>query len=261
MSPTSPYDKYNYLNFWKNREYEHQDEVAALKKFFDQITKRESIIEIGAGFGRIAPVYLPYFKKAYLLDPSASLLQLATANLIDKFSNFTTIKGSVPNLPSKIKDEKFDVVLMLRVLHHIQNPSPVFKSVYGILSKNGYFILEFANKIHFKARISAFLKGDFGFINNTESIDKRSEFKRSHNYINFLNHHPKNIISLLENSGFKIEKILSVSNLRDNTIKKILPLKTILFLSKIMQEPFGPIFFGPSIFILAKKQDKVNYKT
>jgi len=44
-----------------------------------------------------------------------------------------------------------------------------------------------------------------------------------------------------------------VSNFRSQFLKKIIPEKILLFMEDKLQKPFGKLFFGPSIFILAKK--------
>lgn len=54
----TPYDLYDYPQYWEGREYEDLAEKRALKIFFDQIPgkKKGQIIDIGAGFGRHTPV-------------------------------------------------------------------------------------------------------------------------------------------------------------------------------------------------------------
>lgn len=247
------YDYYDYPSYWEDREYEHKSEVIALKKLFSKIARKEKLIEIGAGFGRLAPVYLPKVGKAYLVDPSSKLLQLAASNLSPSFSNFTTVLGEIQNLPPQINMGDFDIALIVRVLHHIEDPKIVTEAVAKILQPGGFFILEFANKINFKARIRAAIQADFDFTKNLEPADLRTPYSQNQANIHFLNHHPQRVIGLLEESGFKIQEILSASNLRFLAFKRLLPLSLLLSLEKMTQKPLAKFFFGPSIFILAKK--------
>lgn len=248
MLSSAAYDSYDYPSYWIGREYEHRSEVIALKNFLAKIPKRGKLIEIGAGFGRLAPIYLPQVEWAVLVDPSGKLLQLASSNLAPSFSNFSITRGQAENLPAQIKED-FDIAVMVRVLHHIENPQVVIKEISKSLKPDGYLIIEFANKIHFKARIRALLRGDFFFSRNRKSLD----LSTGPGDIRFLNHHPQKIIGSLQKSGFKIIDKLSVSNFRSIGLEKILPLPLLLLLERIMQKFASPFFFGPSIFVLAKK--------
>jgi hypothetical protein len=87
-----------------------------------------------------------------------------------------------------------------------------------------------------------------------EPIDIRSEKNRREEEIPFVNHNPKTVIKQLEQVGFKVEKILSVSNLRSPGLKKILPKPIMMSAEALMQAPFSRIYFGPSVFFLLKKK-------
>lgn len=253
MPHQAPYDSYDYPSFWIGREYEHRADEAALKKLLAKTTKAKTLIDLGAGFGRMALVYLPHVEQAVLLDPSGKLLQVATGMLSPRFNNFSTVKGTAQSLPERLKNKKFDLVLVLRVMHHIKNPEKVFEQVANLLPSGGFFILEFANKINFKARLRALRKRNFAFLKDETPLDMHTKLERGGEYIFFSNHHPKKIISLLEESGFEVIDKLSVSNFRNSLLKKILPLPALLFLERIAQKVFAFYFFGPSIFLLAKK--------
>ncbi len=247
-----PYDSYNYPQFWHGREYEDKAEKIALKKLLAKIPQKNSMVDIGGGFGRLAEVYVPEFEKCLLIDPSEKLLNLAQKNL-KNFENIEFKKGIGENLP--VDDAIFDIALMIRVVHHLPNPEETLKEVSRVLKPQGYLILEFANKIHFLARLRAWLKGDFGFTSNLKPVDQRSAKSIKAGTIPFLNHHPKFILQQLEKAGFKIISTFSVSNFRHPIFKKIIPLSLLLFLeSHFSLFTFHLLpFFGPSIFILAQK--------
>lgn len=247
---TVPYDLYNYPQFWHSREYEDKAEKIALKKFLARIPKKDSIIDIGGGFGRLAEVYASVFKNCLLIDPSEKLLNIAKKNL-KEFKNIEFRKGIGENL--LVEDATLDVVLMIRVVHHLPNPQKTFQEASRVLKPQGYLILEFANKIHFRARLHALIKREFRFASNLEPVDQRSTESIASGTIPFLNHHPKFIFQLLEKAGFKVISSLSVSNFRHPILKKIIPLRVLLFLESICHKPFAICHFGPSIFILAKK--------
>jgi hypothetical protein len=138
---------------------------------------------------------------------------------------------------------------MIRVSHHLEDLERVFVEVNKVLSDEGVFILEVANKIHFKSVLSNVLKANFSYFNK-DSISVATKD------VTFLNHHPKKVEEFLENSGFQVEGVLSVSNFRHPMLKKIFPLKTLIFLEKIVQKIGASVYFGPSIFYKAKKLRK-----
>ena len=242
----TPYDLYNYPHYWEGREYEDLAEKRALKVFFSQIppSKRNKIIDIGAGFGRHTPVYAPLFKNCLLLDPSEKLLDEAKSKL-KRFSNLEFKLGRAEKLP--LKQAQFEAALIVRMIHHLSEPKKAFLEAQRALKPQGYLILEFANKIHFRSKLKAWLRGDFSFGKNLEPSELGDKG------IPFLNHHPQKIENDLKKSGFKIINRLSVSNFRTLFFKKILPLKVILWLEAVSQKPLAKINFGPSIFLLCQK--------
>lgn len=246
----APYDAYDYQVYWKNRDYEDQSERIALNYFFKKIGDKSSILDVGGGYGRLVDSYVDRFDQCTILDPSQKLLDEGKEKFKLK-KNINFMKGSLPNLP--FSDESMDICLLVRVAHHLADPLPSIMEIKRVLKKNGFLILEVANKIHFMARVKSFLSGDFSFADNFNPVEKRSPESIKEDKITFMNHHPKKIINDLKENGFSIKEILSVSNFRNQVIKKIIPMNVLLFKEKIMQKPFGNLFFGPSIFLLAEK--------
>lgn len=246
----APYDSYDYQTYWENRDYEDCCERVALKKLFKEIDKRGSLLDIGGGFGRLCSLYQDQFEKCLVLDPSEKLLCLARQKT--KAGNISFKKGSLPKL--KIKDESFDVALLIRVSHHLLELKPSFQEIHRILGKKGFLVIEVANKIHFLARVKAWLRGEFDFSQDWRPVERRSPESISENLIDFANHHPQKVIADLKASGFVIRQTLSVSNFRSPWLKKILPQSWLQFLEDKLQVPLAKFFFGPSIFILAQKR-------
>ena len=126
-------------------------------------------------------------------------------------------------------------------------------ATHGI-KKGGYFILEFANKFHFKAQGREFLKGNFTYPLDIFPKDIRSKGSKRKKTLPFYNFHPDQIKETLTTKGFEILETRSVSNIRSPFIKRAVPINTLLALERIVQKPFARIGFGPSIFILSKKR-------
>jgi ubiquinone/menaquinone biosynthesis C-methylase UbiE len=149
----------------------------------------------------------------------------------------------------KLKDGSVDLVLVVRVLHHLPDPSPEFSEIARVLEPGGTFLLEFANDAHFLNRIRYGLRGK-GVPKNP--VDIRSE--QNKDGIPFVNHHPKTIIKKLQQAGFEVEATLSGSNMRSPTLKRALGKKPLLAVEKVMQPLLAPIYFGPSVWLRLKKK-------
>lgn len=246
------YDNYDYPAYWLDREYEHKSEYLAIKTLLLEIPKLNSVLEVGAGFGRLVPAYSFRAKKITLSDPSAKLLSLARKTCSgNKKLNF--VQSSLQNLDEQLKRRKFDLIIIVRVLHHLENPENAIEKLSKLLNNNGYLILEFANKSHLKAIFSEFIKGNLTFPLDIFPRDLSSKKSKKTINLPFVNYHPEAILHRLKLSGFKIINKLSVSNIRSSFIKKHIPLEMLLWLEKHLQKPFSFFSFGPSIFILAQK--------
>lgn len=246
---SSHYDSFNYPEFWQGRIYEDRAERIALKSLLGFIGPKDSIADIGGGFGRLATTYASYFRICLVVDPSEKMLNIGKKNL-KEYHNVFFNKGSLPNLD--FPDQSFDVVILNRVIHHLKDPTPSIREMNRIVKKSGYLILEIANKIHFLSRLR-FLFSKEKLFSDLQPLDLRRKKNINNGAIVFVKHHPKKIMSELKENGFNVREILSVSNFRHPLFKKIIPLSFLLFLEKNLQRPLSHIFFGPSIFMLAEK--------
>lgn len=247
------YDSYDYPSYWKGREYEHASEFLALKNLLLKIPRVDKSIEIGAGFGRLLPFYQFRVKKIVLSDPSAKLISIARK----KYGNnkhIEFIQSTLDNLKNSTKAKSFDLCIMVRVLHHIEDIDNAFENISNLLKEKGYFILEFANKSHLKANVKNFLHGDFTFPINIFPIDIRSKKHIKNKTLPFINFHPDQVIEKLKTAGFDILEVRSVSNIRSTFMKKFFPISFLLDLEGLLQIPLSKLNFGPSFFVLAKKR-------
>lgn len=248
------YDNYDYPAYWKGREYEHASEFMAIKELLLKIPKVDRSIEIGAGFGRLLPSYQFRVKKIVLSDPSAKLISKAKRKYI-KNKKVEFVQASLSSLKNKKKAKSFDLCIMVRVLHHINDIDKAFKDVSNLLKDKGYFILEFPNKNHLKASIKNILRGDFTYPISIFPIDLRSKKHIKNKTLPFVNYHPDQIYETLKENGFEIIETRSVSNIRSTFMKRLFPLSFLLDLEKLLQIPLSKINFGPSFFVLARKRD------
>jgi ubiquinone/menaquinone biosynthesis C-methylase UbiE len=247
------YDTYDYLSYWLSRGYEHNSEVLAIRELIGKIKKIKTILEIGAGFGRLVPSYSFRAKKVIISDPSSKLLKIARGTYQGN-KKFKFIHGSLETLPEKIRPGSIDLAIMVRVIHHLQDPSIALSTIKRTLIDGGFLILEYPNKRNLKVMIKEFLKGNFTYAADIFRKDLRSPRAKKRGAIPFFNYHPDTIQELLESQGFQIIEKRSVSNLRSSPVKRIFSTDTLLYLEKLLQKPFAQLYLGPSIFILAQKR-------
>lgn len=247
------YDDFDYPTYWKDRKYEHESDIHALKSFLDKIEEINTILELGVGFGRLTPTYVYRAKKAILSDPSARLLKKAKDKL-NKYENIKYIHAGFETLGKKLRSKTADVAILVRVLHHIEKPQECFSTINRLLKDKGYFILEYANKSHFKAFVKEFLKGNFTYPLNIFTKDISSKKGKQKSTLPFCNFHPHRIEKMLKEEGFEIIEKRSVSNIRNPIIKKLIPASLLISIEKLLQKPLASLNFGPSIFILARKR-------
>lgn len=247
------YDNYDYPSYWKGREYEHKSEFLAIRSLISKISDVGKVIEIGAGYGRLLPSYLFRAKKVLLTDPSAKLISKADRRY-SKYKNVEILQSKLQSLDGRKDLGKFDLCLMVRVLHHIVDIDEAFAIINRLLTKRGYFILEFPNKSHAKASIRHILNGDLTYPINIFPIDIRSKKSVKKGTLPFINYHPYQIVEKLKEHDFDVIEVRSVSNIRSSFLKRLFPINTLIDLERLLQIPFAKINFGPSIFILARKR-------
>lgn len=245
------YDFYDYPRYWAKREYEDKAEKIALRRLLRLVKLKNRLVDIGAGFGRLTPVYAPHFKKSFLIDPSEKLLHLAKKNLA-AYRRLRFRQGRAAHLP--LAAESVDAALMIRVAHHLPSLKSVFQEVHRVLKPGGFFIFEFANKVHLKSLLKSLWQRRLGRFLSHLPINISTQKS-----LPFFNYHPNQVKTLLLSQGFTIKKTLSVSNFRYPLVKRALPLKILLWLEagfSWLSSWFSPLaFYGPSVFVLAQKQE------
>ena len=238
--------KHNYLDYWNGRDYENKSEIIALKRFLKG-KHFKTAADIGGGFGRLCIFLKEYADKVTLAEPSQQQLDIGKDYLKDQ-PDIKMVLTQADDL--KFKDNSLDLITMIRVMHHLPDPTKEFSEIKRVLTDDGVFILEIANNIHARNRMKYLLKGKKL---PTKPVDIRSDANRNDEEIAFVNHNPKTVIKQLAHEGLKVEKVLSVSNLRSQSLKKVLPESAMLAMENVMQPTLAKAYFGPSTFLLIRK--------
>lgn len=239
--------KHNYAEYWKGREYEHAAEELAINKLLKGRHFAKAV-DVGGGFGRLSKFLTTYADQVVLAEPSQQQLDISK-DFLSTSPSVTAIKAQASDLP--FEDASVDLVLVVRVLHHLPDPTPEFHEIQRILKPGGTFLLEFANNTHFLNRVRYAAKGKSV---PYEPVDIRSPQHQSESEIPFVNHHPKKVLTQLQTAGFDLETVLSGSNLRSATLKKILPKEILIAAEAPMQQLLGNVYFGPSTWMRLVKR-------
>ena len=242
---------FSYTQYWQERGYEHDCEVTGLNRLLGN-RRFQASADVGGGFGRLPHLLSSRSDQTFLVEPSIKQRSLAKKHL-SSLSHISILPGNSQN--TRLPDQSLDLVMMIRVMHHLPHPEASFAELYRILKPSGLLIIEFANSSHFKARLASLITGQPIL---PIPIERRSIANIRRHTIPFVNHHPQTIVKLLHRSGFRVVSTLSVSNFRSPFLKKVLPLSALHFLESISQSFLAKFYFGPSIFVLAQRLDKLN---
>jgi len=224
-------------SFWEqgNRAYEDAVEALALRRLLPHEGGR-LLLEIGAGAGRNTPRYTAY-ERIILLDYSRSQLQQARARLGDG-ERYRFVAGDAYALP--FASGLFDAATMIRTLHHMVEPRRALEQARRVLRPQGTFILEFANKHNLKAILRYLLRRQVWNPFTPEPV----EFAP----LNF-DFHPATVRTWLQLSGFAVERQLTVSHFRIGLLKRLLPLRLLVWMDGVAQWTGDWWQLSPSVFV------------
>jgi ubiquinone/menaquinone biosynthesis C-methylase UbiE len=237
--PLATYEDLGYRDvFWAARTYEDSCDRIALRALLPRSGGR--MIEVGAGFGRLAEEYAGY-GEVVLLDSSDTHVAAALATFGDD-PRFRITLGDALALP--FPDGHFEAAVCVRVLHHFGDPDPVLSELGRVVRPGGVLVLEYANKRNLKA-IARWLLGrqswspfELGAV----------EYRPIH-----YDHAPVSIRRSLRAAGFRIERMRAASLFRLPGLSRRLPRTILVRAEDLLQEPLGFITPGPSVFLLARR--------
>ncbi|MFQ5886522.1 MAG: class I SAM-dependent methyltransferase [Anaerolineae bacterium] len=234
------YEGSDYEAFWPGREYEDAAERIALRRLLPP--EGEALVELGAGFGRLADLYQGY-KRVILLDFARSQLLKAHKKLGE--GKFIYVAADIYRLP--LASSAFDTAVTVRVLHHIADIPAALAEVHRILKPQGTYILEYANKRNLKEILRYLL----GRSQKRPFSHEPYEYQDMH-----FNLHPAYISASLREAGFTVKEELAVSLFRLPLLKRLLAPGVLAYLDGLLQKPAAGLKLSPSIFVAARAVKK-----
>ena len=243
----SDYNGYDYKKeFWENadREYEDQADRMAIRKLLPK--RMDKFADIGGGYGRLAGEYLKRAHKVYIFDYSKSELKQAKEIYGDKIE---TKAGDIYELP--FRDNELDGLMMVRVTHHLKKMDKAMEELYRVLKPGGVAVIEVANKRTLPKMARYVMRRS-----KVNPFDKSVANYKEISADGFYNYHPKYVEEIFDKTGFKREKVLSVSNFRSRGLKKVFGTKSLVKLEDKAQKVLAPVRFAPSIYYKLRKPEK-----
>ena len=225
--------------FWTGREYEDRCDRIAIRALLPEVGDR--LIEVAAGFGRLADEYAEY-ESVVLFDASAELLDAARERL-GADPRFEFVLGDAHHLP--FESASADAIVCVRAIHNFTDPAAVFAEFARVLRPGGVLVIEFANKRHLKsiARWAA-RRQDWSPFSPEPHEYLPLHFDRS----------PADVKQMLRTAGFRIGPTRAVSLFRLGALTRRASPELLARVERPLQAPLGPLAIGPSVYLRARRR-------
>ncbi len=242
--PICSYEGSRYsTEFWTQaRTYEDAVERIALHALLPP--RGETLMEIGAGFGRLVELYQGY-RTVVLMDYAHTQLAQAVERLgqggTDGEPRYVFVQANFYHLP--FVAGRFDTVTMIRTLHHASDAPTVLRNISESLGPAGTFVLEFANKHNLKAIARYLLQRQRWSpftLEPVEFVDLNFDF------------HPRWIWQQLDEANLHREKVRTVSHFRIALLKRWIPTRLLVALDSLAQRTGRLWQLSPSVFVRAR---------
>jgi SAM-dependent methyltransferase len=220
--------------FWEGAErgYEDAAERLALRAMLPRQGQR--LVDLGAGFGRLADEYTGY-QDVILVDYARSMLEDARRRL---GVGYTYVCADLYHLP--FATGAIDAIVQVRVLHHVACIEDAFREVARVLAPGGTYVLEFANKRHAKAAARRLLRRS-----PTNPFDQEP-----HEFVPLnWDFHPNHVERALAAAGLTVRQRRAVSLFRQRHLKRLVPPRALARLDALLGPFLGATAPAPSQFV------------
>lgn len=239
-APISDYSNFDYkTEYWikANRNYENRCEQDLLRRLLDALPPIDCLVDVGGGFGRLAPIYMPRSKVPVLVD--FALHQLLDARRTHS-GMLNCVNANFYYLP--FQTNSIDVAITVRTLHHVVDLPAFIQEIGRIVKPGGHFVFEIPNQRHAVQILRYLLRRD------TRNPFLNKPIIRGET---FYNYHPRYVSELLTQNGFQINQMISTSFFRSSLLKRFVPVEALVRLDQILQRLFSRVWLTPSIFCSA----------
>ncbi len=114
----------------------YQKKLAITQGYF---TPDMKVFEFGCGTGTTAVIHAPFVQHLHAIDVSAKMLEIAENKAAEAGTNNVTFEKAAID-EYEAKDERYDVVLGLSILHLVEDKDAIIKKVWTMLKPGGVFV-------------------------------------------------------------------------------------------------------------------------
>lgn len=136
------YGERDYRESWEGAAgaFEHRFEESVMRRLLPD--QRGWWIEVGAGYGRLVPLYEGDDRKIVLVDYSMNLLEEAAQS--NDGNDVFFVAANAYNLP--FRDEAFDAALTIHTFAHINAPETFLGEIARVMRDGTRGVIEYPNK-------------------------------------------------------------------------------------------------------------------
>lgn len=143
------YEK-QFLNDYQSGDFENTL-TEYRKKKIKEILKgysTKNILEIGCG---MEPFFLVYqdFEKMTVVEPANAMYQSAVKHRKEVLGDIECIHDFIENKVDELKDKKFDFILLIGLIHEVEDPNRLMDAVNKLCSKDSYVLITTNNPYSF----------------------------------------------------------------------------------------------------------------
>jgi SAM-dependent methyltransferase len=125
------YEDYDFTKMWIRRDLVNLAEMEMVRRLAG---KPGRCLDMAGGFGRISSILENVCSENHLIDFSALNTGFARSTL----RKTHVLQGNIFDLP--YENDYFDLVILMRVMHHIENPHNVYREIMRV-ARNGASVI------------------------------------------------------------------------------------------------------------------------
>jgi len=231
------YEGVDYERFWTGPGKRYLDRLEQ-KIVKHVLPGGGSLVEIGAGFGRLAPCYMDKYRDVHMVEPASNLRASAVSTFGDAIHYHD---ASVYALP--FPDSSFDAVLMVRVFHHLHDSEAALKELHRILRPDGTLVFSYSN-LRNPGRILKFLLG---------KVPSPFTASKQEYLPDLFGHSPARLRSLIHDAGFVLKEQYATCIL-NRAVDAFPVLLRLINPPLVLERIVGALEIAPANFVVALKK-------
>ncbi|MBX8631112.1 MAG: methyltransferase domain-containing protein [Thermoplasmata archaeon] len=132
------YSRLDFEKLWRGRDKVTEVECGIILSMLEE-NRRNRVLELGAGNGRIGSIISDYCGEYFALDRINDFLK--KCGQVKRLAAFNRICGDMMSIPAI--DASFDVVIMVRVFNFLSDPGTLLRELKRVMTDDGVAIISY----------------------------------------------------------------------------------------------------------------------